>query len=73
MPRKDRGPDQLKSFRPFIPGLRWGSIAVGVMVGAIRGDFASPHMVVWATVLVAHAAWRSFRPLQARFRSTVNA
>src|SRR5439155_12840703 len=46
-----------------IPGLRWGSIAVGVMVGAIRGDFASPHVVLWATVLVARAAWRSFRPL----------
>src|SRR5262249_15402090 len=43
--------------------IRWGTLAVALILAT--PDFAHRHWItgVWATLLVAYAAWRSFRPL----------
>jgi signal transduction histidine kinase len=50
------------SFAALVPGIRWGILALGAFVAAVRGPL-STSVVVWGAVLVAHAAWRARHPV----------
>ena len=51
------------SFATLVPGVRWGILALSAFVAAVRGPLTES-VVVWAGVLVAHAAWRGRHPVE---------
>lgn len=48
--------------RPPITSLRWGAVAVGLVLAVTRGGLDAP-IVLGAAILVGYAAWRTRRPL----------
>jgi signal transduction histidine kinase len=54
--------DRLAPFWPLIPGIRWGTLTVGFVIVAIRQDYDAS-VLIWGSVLLAYAIWRTFRPL----------
>lgn len=45
-------------FTPLVPGIRWASLAVGLLLAAFEGDEAAASLA-WGFVLVGHAMWRA--------------
>lgn len=53
----------MSTFRPPITAIRWGAVAVGLLLaGADLGDRGAVDLA-GAAVLVAYASWRTYRPL----------
>ena len=52
----------MNPFRPPITSLRWGAVAVGMILAVTRSRLDGS-LLLGATVLVGYAAWRSRRPL----------
>ncbi len=52
----------MNPFRPPITSLRWGAVAVGLVLAASRGRLDAA-TVAGSVALVAYAAWRTRRPL----------
>jgi signal transduction histidine kinase len=50
-------------FRPPITAVRWGAVALGLVMAATRNGFTEPRFVVAALVLVGYATLRSVRPI----------
>lgn len=55
-------PDLLAGFHPLLIAVRWGTIAVGLVVASVARD--RTHDLLWGLPLVAYAAFRTWRPLQ---------
>ena len=55
-------PDLLAGFHPLLIAVRWGTIAVGLVVASVGSDRA--HNIAWGLPLIAYAAFRTWRPLQ---------
>jgi signal transduction histidine kinase len=54
--------DRLAPFWPLIPGIRWGTLTVGLVITAIRQAYEAD-VFIWGLVLLGYALWRTFRPL----------
>ncbi len=53
----------MNPFRPPITALRWGAVALGLVLAATGVGGVEPHMAVGALVLIAYAALRTVRPI----------
>lgn len=53
----------MNPFRPPITALRWGAVALGVVLAVTRAGSSKPHFAVGALVLVSYALWRTLRPI----------
>ncbi len=53
----------MNPFRPPITALRWGAVALGLVLAATRAGGVQPPMAVGALVLVAYAWLRTVRPI----------
>ncbi len=53
----------MNPFRPPITSLRWGAVAVGLVLAVTTREGFEPPIVLGAVILVGYAAWRSRRPL----------
>ncbi len=60
----------MNPFRPPITALRWGALAIGLVLAASAADGPGPRVLVGGLVLVAYALFRTRRPvaLQAGMR-----
>jgi signal transduction histidine kinase len=56
--------DRLAPFRPAIIAVRWGTVAVGLMLAAADLQHDKPSSGLWAVVIVAYAAFRTLRPIR---------
>jgi signal transduction histidine kinase len=54
--------DRLQPFWPLIPGIRWGTLTVGLVIIALRNTYEAD-VVFWGVALLFYALWRTFRPL----------
>ena len=58
----------MNPFRPPITSLRWGAVAVGLVLAVTRGELDAT-LLVGAATLVGFAAWRTRRPLALSVRA----
>ena len=56
--------DRLAPFRPAIIAVRWGTVAVGLLLAAADLQHNKTASGVWAIVIVAYAAFRTLRPIR---------
>ena len=62
MPEMELTPsDRLAPFWPLIPGIRWGTLTVGLVITAIRQVYELD-VFLWGLVLLGYALWRTFGP-----------
>lgn len=54
----------MNSFRPPITALRWGAVALGLVLAATRIDGTEPHVVAGAVALIGYAGLRTVRPIR---------
>lgn len=59
----------MNPFRPPITALRWGAVALGLVMAATRAAGPEPAVVAGALVLVAYALGRTWRPIPLQHRS----
>jgi hypothetical protein len=54
----------LAPFRSAIIAVRWGTVAIGLVLAA--GDLQNDHLAsaAWAVVVIAYAAFRTLRPIR---------
>lgn len=53
----------MNPFRPPITALRWGAVALGLVLAATRAGGIGPRVALAALVLVAYAGLRTWRPI----------
>jgi signal transduction histidine kinase len=53
----------MNPFRPPIAALRWGAVAIGLVLAAPAGHGLQPRVLLGALVLVAYALVRTYRPI----------
>lgn len=54
--------DRLAPFWPLIPGIRWGTLTVSLVITGIRQAYEAD-VIFWGLVLLGYALWRTLRPL----------
>jgi signal transduction histidine kinase len=60
----DEPVDLLAAFRPLITSIRWGMVAVGLVLAAPDVLEERWHVPAWGCVLAAYALGRTFRPIR---------
>jgi signal transduction histidine kinase len=53
----------MNPFRPPVTAIRWGALAVGLVLAGTNLGQLRPQVVVGAAVLFVYAGWRSHRPI----------
>lgn len=61
-PAAARRPDQLAGFAPLVIAIRWGTVAIGLVLSAVGTE--APRSLAAGVVLLAYAALRTVRPLR---------
>lgn len=59
----------MNPFRPPITALRWGAVALGLVLAASHQGDRWPELAAGAAILVVYACLRSFRPISLQSRS----